>query len=256
MSRPVQVNDYVKFGENYPYFIIDNISEYGIGISSLDQSWKLNLISTGPEKWALKEIGDLEHVYFISRENMPSLLFTDIKDLDIKILNELDEESLGQVCLVNRYAYSLCSEDQLWINRISKIYPNFALQRKLPEQGWRDYYLSLKYDPFINFHYFVESLDPEKESHDYIFNEYIDAYADAEIISKTNDLYELNITIEMNPRHRERSHEEWSGQIYYNSSTGEISGTLFERILWGNRPPASMDINQAISMAFGSTWIF
>ena len=43
--------------------------------------------------------------------------FTGNKDIDNKILQDLDDKSLSQICQVNKYIYNLCKEEQFWTNR-------------------------------------------------------------------------------------------------------------------------------------------
>ena len=63
-----------------------------------------------------------------------------IKDVDIKIINQLNDHELGKVCQVNKYVNSLCKDETFWMNRtIDK----FNLREKDSSYSWRDFYINL-----------------------------------------------------------------------------------------------------------------
>ena len=68
--------------------------------------------------------------------------FTGNVNVDIGIINRLNDKELGQVCQVNRYANSLCKNENLWMNRILKYYPE-AHKYKKEDKTWRDYYIQI-----------------------------------------------------------------------------------------------------------------
>ena len=43
--------------------------------------------------------------------------FTNDKNIDMLILNKLNDENLSKVCLINKYVYSLCQNENFWMNR-------------------------------------------------------------------------------------------------------------------------------------------
>ena len=49
--------------------------------------------------------------------------FTKIRDLDIKILLELEYDDLIAKSTINKYVYSLCKDKNLWRNKIAKDFP-------------------------------------------------------------------------------------------------------------------------------------
>lgn len=73
--------------------------------------------------------------------------FTKIKDVDIKILNELNDKDLISVCQSNQYANSLCNEDDLWRNRVLIHYGKYLgtapeIKRKyVQNRSWKQYYV-------------------------------------------------------------------------------------------------------------------
>ena len=44
--------------------------------------------------------------------------FTGVKDIDFKILMNLDDSELGKVCQTNKYLNSLCKDNTFWFNKI------------------------------------------------------------------------------------------------------------------------------------------
>ena len=72
--------------------------------------------------------------------------FTGISDLDMKILNELDDRSLMQTCLINTYVANLCNNDNLWRNRYIKRFGTQNLHYKdeiFQDVSWKYIYLLL-----------------------------------------------------------------------------------------------------------------
>ena len=73
-------------------------------------------------------------------------ILTGNKDTDLLILDNLDDKSLINFCLVNKEANRLCSIDSFWRNRLVRKYGEESLQFKSPERTWKQFYLSiLKY---------------------------------------------------------------------------------------------------------------
>ena len=65
-----------------------------------------------------------------------------IKDVDQKILSELDDKSLLEFCKTNRYGSELCKDEKFWKNRF--IY-KFGRFDKNPDRSWKDFYLKVVY---------------------------------------------------------------------------------------------------------------
>ena len=71
-------------------------------------------------------------------------MLTGIKDLDYKILNELGDKDLVNVCLVNKNASEICDDQTFWLNRILSMYPNVpseVLVKSKKGRSWSDYYI-------------------------------------------------------------------------------------------------------------------
>jgi hypothetical protein len=71
--------------------------------------------------------------------------FTGAKDTDFIILQELDDTSLMNFCLVNKYAASLCNDENFWMNRIIKFHGKNALRLKKAKDSYRNLYFSVTY---------------------------------------------------------------------------------------------------------------
>lgn len=58
------------------------------------------------------------------------MALTGIKDVDMKIIDNLNDIELGKVCRTNKYVKDLCDSEIFWINRILRIYPLTAFELK------------------------------------------------------------------------------------------------------------------------------
>ncbi len=67
---------------------------------------------------------------------------TKIRDIDLKILSELDDRGLLSFCKVSKYANTLCYNEDFWRSRIIQNYPK-AFEFKSKDKTWRNYYLSI-----------------------------------------------------------------------------------------------------------------
>lgn len=71
-------------------------------------------------------------------------MLTGIKDLDYKILNELDDKSLVRFCETNKEANKYCDNQDYWRNRtfsrFSNVPPEILIEYK-GERSWSDYYI-------------------------------------------------------------------------------------------------------------------
>jgi hypothetical protein len=72
--------------------------------------------------------------------------FTGNKNVDMLLLNKMNDETLTNVCLVNKYVYSLCQDDNFWFKRFldkfQKGYDNLEEIKKWKgEATWKEYYL-------------------------------------------------------------------------------------------------------------------
>jgi len=67
---------------------------------------------------------------------------TGIKDVDLKILSELDDMSLLNFCKTSTYGKKLCENEIFWFNRtLSK----YGKVEKNPKRSWKNLYLKLTY---------------------------------------------------------------------------------------------------------------
>lgn len=62
------------------------------------------------------------------------------KDIDEKILLELDDKDLSHACMTNREAYRICSQQTFWRNRILTKYGADILKTKPESQSYYDFY--------------------------------------------------------------------------------------------------------------------
>ena len=57
--------------------------------------------------------------------------FSNIKDVDLSILIELNDHDLLSACLTNKYIYSICQDDQFWRKRLIKRFGESYLKYKV-----------------------------------------------------------------------------------------------------------------------------
>jgi len=162
MSRPLQANDYVvaSFDSQSATFIV-RATEPNIVISPLSELDKQYNLYNIPVNWMIQGMPPLQTISFVAREEVSQLAFTNIPEIDIKILGNLDDEQLKNTCQTNRYAAGLCLADILWKSRVEKYYPDRVKDKdkyNLFNFTWKDYYYYLKVcDIGFYFVYFIHT---------------------------------------------------------------------------------------------------
>ena len=82
--------------------------------------------------------------------------FTGIKDVDLKILMELDDRDLIRTCATNRELRRICNVDQgFWRNRYVKQYGEHAASFKPEGRSWKNHYMQT----YIDLHKFPNPID-------------------------------------------------------------------------------------------------
>ena len=69
---------------------------------------------------------------------------TQIRDVDLKILSELDDRDLLNYCKTHKYGNELCNNEDFWRNRLQAKFPG-AEKYKSPKRTWKNYYLKIIY---------------------------------------------------------------------------------------------------------------
>ena len=87
--------------------------------------------------------------------------FSNIKDVDLTILIELNDHDLLSSCLTNKYVYSICQDDSFWRKRLIKRFGESYLKYKFlyfkepsqkagsqehKEPTWKEYYMQIIID--------------------------------------------------------------------------------------------------------------
>ena len=57
-------------------------------------------------------------------------MLTGNKDVDRKILNELEDKDLVNACQINKKAHTLCNDQVFWMNRVSEVWLCWRRQPK------------------------------------------------------------------------------------------------------------------------------
>jgi hypothetical protein len=71
-------------------------------------------------------------------------VFTGIKDVDLIILGNLNDEDLLNTCKIkNNYLRKICNNEDFWRNRFIKNFGNTV--EKLKERTWKNFYVSIVY---------------------------------------------------------------------------------------------------------------
>jgi hypothetical protein len=68
-------------------------------------------------------------------------MFTGNKDVDLKILAELDDRNVFNFCLSNKYLSKICKDEIFWKSRTMRKYPDYIYEEKGDEETWRKFYL-------------------------------------------------------------------------------------------------------------------
>ena len=68
--------------------------------------------------------------------------FTKIRDLNLRILESFDDETLFKYCITDRYANELCMNEGFWQRRFMKKFTDGQEQWR-ENKTWRQYYLLL-----------------------------------------------------------------------------------------------------------------
>ena len=82
------------------------------------------------------------------------MALTSIKDVDLKILSELDDRELFTICnSKDVYIHRICKDENFWRNRLLKKYGPKAVELKPQGRSWKNHYLQMiiDLDKFTNF---------------------------------------------------------------------------------------------------------
>ena len=77
--------------------------------------------------------------------NIEKMDLTGIKDLDYKILNNLEDRDLVNVCQTSKKADEICNDQMFWLNRIMVKFPYLdseILNRYKYGRSWSEYYIN------------------------------------------------------------------------------------------------------------------
>ena len=70
--------------------------------------------------------------------------FSGIADIDLKILENLEDKDLFQVCSVNKELFRICNkEPSFWKNRFVKKYGVPASEYKPADRSWKNHYMQV-----------------------------------------------------------------------------------------------------------------
>jgi len=67
---------------------------------------------------------------------------TKIKDIDLKIMADMDDRTLLEFCQTHRYSRELCNNELFWKKRLTKKYGIF---NKNEDRTWKQFYMKIIY---------------------------------------------------------------------------------------------------------------
>jgi hypothetical protein len=67
-----------------------------------------------------------------------------IRDVDLKILSELEDIDILNYCKTHKYGKELCDNENFWENRVETKFPK-AAQIKSPNRTWKNFYMKIVY---------------------------------------------------------------------------------------------------------------
>ena len=73
-------------------------------------------------------------------------LYTGIRDVDLKILSTLDDQSLLNACMTDKYLAKICQYEPFWYGRYLKNFGEEPAKYKPKERTWKQHYLKTLVD--------------------------------------------------------------------------------------------------------------
>ncbi len=152
MARQIQINDFVLVTQSNfapSTYVIRQIDQNGIYISSDDNPNAFSLlVSDQTGGWKIYGSNEAYTIQFQANPNIiikpTNIALSGVKEIDFFILSQLDDNSLFNACLINKYVSSLCRDDELWRLKVILQHPG-AKKYKSKEKKWRKYYEELKF---------------------------------------------------------------------------------------------------------------
>lgn len=131
MATPLKIGDIVKVnlvGNSVKFYNVIDITNDKIYLSGTED--KLQLIPDGMGGWKISH--ELE---FMSNNK----ILSGIKDVDIHIMSQVDDATLSNLCLADKYTAKLCADDTLWAIKINNLGNNFKADKPY-DMSFKDYY--------------------------------------------------------------------------------------------------------------------
>lgn len=66
--------------------------------------------------------------------------FTGIKDVDLKIISQLEDHEIGKVCQANKYVSRLCEDESFWLNRLLTKHSKHEIKQLRGSLSYKDLY--------------------------------------------------------------------------------------------------------------------
>ena len=71
------------------------------------------------------------------------MALTGHRDTDLEVMKRLDDRSLLNYCIINRYAHNLCDNEDFWRDRFIQKFGPTASQYKPDDRTWKRHYLTI-----------------------------------------------------------------------------------------------------------------
>jgi hypothetical protein len=76
----------------------------------------------------------------LNETNPIGRFLTGIPDVDILILLDMDEQTLAAACRTDKYAKSICNNDNFWRQKFLQLPTTYKNKVKPTDKTWREYY--------------------------------------------------------------------------------------------------------------------
>jgi len=73
-------------------------------------------------------------------------MLTGVKDVDLKILQELRDDEISKVCSANKYVAKLCNDETFWLNRLLKNYDVETIKEMKQDLTYKALYRYIFFD--------------------------------------------------------------------------------------------------------------
>lgn len=137
MARAPELSDIIRISSDHEskLYVIDKITPEIMTLR--DPLNHLNLITLINDNGHWKVAGsNMEYTI----EILDKVLLTDIPDIDVNILRQIDNEVLTVLCRTDEYVTKICRGEKLWMIKMNYEFPEYIALKPM-DISWREYYI-------------------------------------------------------------------------------------------------------------------